>query len=119
MAQWSKESAVRREDQFTAAPEFIDGHESRHLPMWGRIGAAWHGMSAGRRVVLMASLVVLSTVGGAGMAFTLDDFGREVGTQPGVSGPAGAHGAPAPLEVPAVGPEDLLNGTAAPPGPSP
>lgn len=119
---WDKEGEVRREDQFIRAPEFRDEHDSDHLPLWGRMKVAWHGMSTARRVVVVASLVALSTAGGTSIAFTLDDLGREVGTQPGATGPAAAEGDDDALADPgdlapgrAEGPPDaLVNRTAAP-----
>lgn len=83
-----------------------------------RIGALWQGMSGPRRLLLAASFVALSTAGGAGLAFTLDDFGREVGTQPHASGPAAAHQDDASLvDVPAAEAQPALNGTALPASP--
>ena len=119
---WDKEAEVRREDQFTRAPEFRDEHDSDHLPLWGRMKVARHGMSMASRVVVVASFVALSTAGGTSIAFTLDDFGREVGTQPGATGPAAAEGDDDPLADPGQitqgiqegPPGALLNGTAAP-----
>lgn len=119
---WDKQAEVRREDQFTRAPEFRDEHDSDHLPLWGRMKVAWHGMSMASRVVVVASLVALSTAGGTSIAFTLDDFGREVGTQPGATGPAAASGDDGSVADPARiadglqdgPPDDLVNGTAAP-----
>ena len=135
--QWSRETEVRRDDQFTRAPEFRDVHDSDHLPMWGRFSASWHGMSGRRRAVLTASLVALSLVGGAGLFTTLDDFGGEVGTRPeahgplaaeedpsagldgsqalpdDVAGPAGAAGGHSGPDNPGSG---LVNGTADPGG---
>jgi hypothetical protein len=57
---WSTRDAVRREDQFTQAPDFYDEHDSDHLPLWGRIAATWHGVAPARRVLAMAALVIVS-----------------------------------------------------------
>src|SRR5688572_29205688 len=126
---WPKGREVRREDQFTRAPEFRDEHSSDHLPMWERISASWHGMSGGQRAVLAASLVALSLAGGAGLFTTLDDFGGEVGTRPEAHGPLAAEndsqpglgGADTlPDGLADAGPDNpgsgLVNGTAAPSG---
>lgn len=111
---WTRQGAVRREDQFTRAPEFRDEHDSDHLPMWGRFAAAWHGLSTGRRVVVASAvasaLAVLSVVGGAGIFTTLDDFGRGVGTQPEAHGPLGAQGGDAVPLPAAPAPQDSLDG---------
>jgi hypothetical protein len=80
---WTAKAAVRKEDQFTAAPDFLDDHDSRPLPLWGRIEASWHGLSRTRRVVLMASIALFATWGGTSAAFALDDLGRSESPSPG------------------------------------
>jgi hypothetical protein len=80
---WTAKAAVRKEDQFTAAPEFIDDHDSRPLPLWGRVGASWHGLSRNRRVVLLASVALLATWGGTSAAFALDGLGQSESPRPG------------------------------------
>ena len=57
---WSRRGAVRREDQFTAAPDFYDEHDSDHLPAAGRLAATWHGMGPARQVLVAASLLVVA-----------------------------------------------------------
>lgn len=122
MARWSKGSAVRREDQFTAAPGFLDEHESRHLPS-GRFSAAWHGMAPWRRVLLAASIVALSMAGGLGIFTSLDAIGGEAGTQPHASNELAAEdGADPGLagagDVQGIASEapDALNATRSDPG---
>ena len=122
---WTRDDAVLRDDQFTRAPGFRDEHDSDHLPLWDRFSAAWHGMARGNRVVVASALAVLSVAGGMGIFTTLDDFGREVGTQPEAHGPVGAEGQEAPLPAADEAAQDLrddagdapgglLNGTQAP-----
>ena len=115
---WSAKTAVRKEDQSTAAPGFLDVHGSEHLPLRGRIQASWHGMSRTGRVVVMASLALLATWGGTSAIYFLDDLDGVAGS-PEPGGGLAAEDAPAPLEtLPSAGPDPAgLNGTA--PAPSP
>jgi hypothetical protein len=122
---WSAKTAVKKDDQFTAAPDFIDVHESEHLPMWGRIQASWHGMSRSGRVVVMASLALLATWGGTSAIYFLDDLDGVVGSPDPGSGLA-AEDPQSPVDglpSPSVDPAGLLNRTASPapfsPAPSP
>ena len=109
---------MKKDDQFTAAPDFIDVHESDHLPMWGRIQASWHGMSRTGRVVVFASLALLATWGGTSAIYFLDDLDGVAGSPEHSSGLA-AEDQPGPLEaLPTIPPDPTapLNSTApAPP----
>lgn len=80
---WTAKAAVRKEDQFTAAPDFIDDHDSRPLPLWGRIEASWHGLSRTSRVVVLASIALFATWGGTSAAFALDDLSQSGSPSPG------------------------------------
>ncbi|MEA3136775.1 MAG: hypothetical protein QOC71_1056 [Thermoplasmata archaeon] len=71
---WSSRTAVRKEDQFTAAPDFIDQHDSDHMPMWGRLGASWHGMAPQRQVLVASSILVIAGALGALALFTIADL---------------------------------------------
>lgn len=99
---WSPRDAVRREDQFTAAPDFYDEHDSDHLPMWGRIAATWHGMGPARRVMVASSLLVIAGAFAA-VVITLS-ASPGAGPSPGGGGPVGAsEGGPSvPSGVPPV-----------------
>lgn len=101
---WSAKTAVKKEDQFTAAPGFVDVHESDPLPMWGRIQASWHGLSRTRRVVVMASLALLATWGGTSAISFLDDLGDVAGSPEHAGGLAAEEG-PGPADgVPSADP---------------
>jgi hypothetical protein len=80
---WSSNTAVRKEDQFTAAPDFFDEHDSDHLPMWGRLEASWHGMGPQRRVLALSSILVFVGAIGALAIFTVANLS---------GGPEGASG---------------------------
>ncbi|MFA5943343.1 MAG: hypothetical protein WC876_02635 [Candidatus Thermoplasmatota archaeon] len=113
---WSSKPAVVKQDQFTAAPQFIDGHGSEHLPMWGRLQASWHGMAPQRRVLVAASIIVFTGAIAALALFTAMDLaGPETGpSQDGLA----AEGPDAVPPSPSIGSDvqDVLNSTA--PSPS-
>lgn len=108
---WSARTAVRRDDQFTAAPDFRDEHDSDHLPMWGRISASWHGMAPQRRVALAAGILVVAGAFAALAVFTSQDLSSPSGPSGG-SGPVAAHGGSSSL--PTLPPGNLTS-----PSPSP
>jgi hypothetical protein len=116
---WTARGAVRKEDQFTAAPGFIDDHDSRHLPLWGRLEASWHGLSRARRVVLLASVALFATWGGTSAAFALDDLGRSESPSPGSGLSAEDPGAPPLEDAPEALPSGAFNSTSEPPPPLP
>lgn len=123
---WSSKDAVRRDDQFTQAPDFYDEHDSDHLPMWGRLAATWHGMGPARQVLVAASLIVIAGAGAAiviawsatpGSSPSENALGASEGGPPvpspalpspsvGVPGnlTSSSSGAPAPLPTPATPP---------------
>jgi hypothetical protein len=95
---WSPRDAVRREDQFTQAPDFYDEHDSDHLPMWGRISASWHGMAPARRVLAASSLLA---VAGVAVALALA-WAAQPGAAPSQGGPLGASEGGPSVPSPAV-----------------
>lgn len=117
---WSPGTAVRKENQFTAAPDFIDPHDSEHLPLWGRIEASWHGLSPKRRVFLMTSLAILATWGGTSAAFLLDDLNtRSGGPSPGGGLAAGEDPGAVGIGPAGQAADGLLNATSSAPVPLP
>ena len=113
---WSANPAVVKQDQFTAAPDFIDGHDSEHLPLWGRLQASWHGMAPQRRVLAAASILVFAGAIGALALFSVMDLsGSDAGpSQDGLS--AQDPDPAAPLQPISSDVEAVLNSTA--PSPS-
>ncbi|HUR26227.1 MAG TPA: hypothetical protein VM327_09475 [Candidatus Thermoplasmatota archaeon] len=120
---WSPKAAVKKEDQFTAAPDFIDPYESDHLPSWGRLAASWHGMAPQRRVLVASSMVVFAgAIGALALLTVMDTAGSDPSAPSG--GLSAAPGA-GPLDgidaLPSAAPRSTpaLNSTApAPPLPS-
>jgi hypothetical protein len=100
---WSRKGEVRREDQFTVAPDFYDEHDSDHLPMWGRLAASWHGMGPARRVLVASSLVVLA---GAAVAIAIA-LSAQPAAGPGPGGPVGASEGGPSVPTPNVGAPDV------------
>lgn len=127
---WSSRNAVRKEDQFTAAPDFIDEHDSDHLPMWGRLEATWSGMGPQRRVLVASSVVVvagaIAAVAFVGLA-NLAGGGTDPGAQQGLAAeddrledPSGLVSQAPHVPDPGIQPvDDLLNATASPSPPAP
>jgi hypothetical protein len=115
---WSPKDAVRRDDQFTQAPDFYDEHDSDHLPMWGRLAATWHGMGPARQVMVAASLLVIA---GAGAAIVLA-WSATPGPSPS-EGPLGASEGGPPVPSPAIPsptvevPGNLTSSSSGSPGP--
>lgn len=110
---WSPKEAVRRDDQFTQAPDFYDEHDSDHLPMWGRLAASWHGLAPSRKVVFAASVLAVA-VAMAALAISLS---AAPGSSPGPSSPVGDTGATGAPPLPS--PSQPLNVTAPQPSASP
>lgn len=113
---WSRKDAVRRDDQFTHAPDFYDEHDSDHLPLLGRIAATWHGMGPARRVLVASSLVIIA---GAAAAIVIA-WSAQPGAAPAQEGPLaaseGGPSVPSPtISVPSVPGNATASGSPTPP----
>ena len=130
---WSAKDAVRREDQFTVAPDFYDEHDSDHLPMWERLAATWHGLAPKSRVLVAGSFLVVA--GAFGTVILVLSAPADPGPSQGaLASEGGSAGSPVPSipdrpldnvtsslsasQGPSQGPPLLPPPTFPPPGPS-
>lgn len=102
-SRWASRAAVRRDDDFTAAPRTLDGIDSDPLDD----SARWHGPASHRTIAIAVGLLAVAGIASLGYFAALDVLGGPppqrdavaVGDQP------GSHEAPAngtlPLPSPA------------------